>query len=121
MASKRKIMAIDIMLLKQPCLLIDGGYPKNMGTKISHPGVHVLKGGIVEHSLAIDWKIMNIGRMAVPERQLFACFAESILLEFEKLYTNFSWGRNEIKVEKMEQFGKLSVKHGFKPLLVEEC
>ncbi|MBO1346743.1 MAG: long-chain acyl-[acyl-carrier-protein] reductase [Hormoscilla sp. GUM202] len=120
-ASMRKGMEIDPKQLKQPCLLIDGGYPKNMGTKISHPGVHVLNGGIVEHSLDIDWKIMNIVSMAVPERQTFACFAESMLLEFEKLYTNFSWGRNQITVEKMEQIGKLSVKHGFKPLLVEEC
>ncbi|MCL2934920.1 MAG: long-chain acyl-[acyl-carrier-protein] reductase, partial [Trichodesmium sp. MAG_R03] len=37
---------------------------------------------------------------------------------FEKLYTNFSWGRNLITVEKMELIGKLSVKHGFKPLML---
>lgn len=117
-ASMPKGVEIDPQQLKQPCLLIDGGYPKNMGTKISYPGVQVLKGGIVEHSLDIDWKIMKIVRMDVPGRQLFACFAESMLLEFEKLYTNFSWGRNQITVEKMEQIGKLSVKHGFKPLLV---
>lgn len=119
-ASMRKGVEIAPKQLQQPCLLIDGGYPKNMGTKIAHPGVHVLKGGIVEHSLDIDWKIMKIVRMEVPGRQLFACFAESMLLEFEKLYTNFSWGRNQITVEKMEQIGKLSVKHGFRPLLVEQ-
>jgi fatty aldehyde-generating acyl-ACP reductase len=56
--------------------------------------------------------------MEVPERQLFACFAESMLLEFEKLYTNFSWGRNQITVDKMEYIGQLSLKHGFRPLLV---
>jgi len=119
-ASMRKGVEIDPKQLKQPCLVIDGGYPKNMGTKIAHPGVHVLKGGIVEHSLDIDWKIMKIVRMDVPGRQLFACFAESMLLEFEKLYTNFSWGRNQITVEKMDQIGKLSVKHGFRPLLVSD-
>jgi fatty aldehyde-generating acyl-ACP reductase len=56
--------------------------------------------------------------MDVPGRQLFACFAESMLLEFEKLYTNFSWGRNQITVDKMEQIGRVSIKHGFRPLLV---
>ncbi|MBW4447984.1 MAG: long-chain acyl-[acyl-carrier-protein] reductase [Spirirestis rafaelensis WJT71-NPBG6] len=117
-ASMPKGMEIDPSVLKQPCLLIDGGYPKNLAMKIQHPGVHVLNGGIVEHSLDIDWKIMNIVNMDIPARQLFACFAESMLLEFEKLYTNFSWGRNQITVEKMEQIGKVSVKHGFKPLLV---
>jgi fatty aldehyde-generating acyl-ACP reductase len=117
-ASMPKGVEIDGTVLKRPCLLIDGGYPKNLANKIQHPDVYVLNGGIVEHSLDIDWKIMQIVNMDVPARQLFACFAESMLLEFEKLYTNFSWGRNRITVEKMEQIGQVSVKHGFRPLLV---
>ncbi|OCQ98868.1 long-chain acyl-[acyl-carrier-protein] reductase [Nostoc sp. MBR 210] len=117
-ASMPKGVEIDSKVLKQPCVLIDGGYPKNLATKIQHPDVHVLNGGIVEHSLDIDWKIMKIVNMEVPERQLFACFAEAMLLEFEKLHTNFSWGRNQITVDKMEQIGQASVKHGFRPLLL---
>ncbi len=117
-ASMPKGVTIDPATLRQPCLLVDGGYPKNLGTKLQYPGVHVLNGGIVEHSLDIDWKIMNIVNMDVPARQLFACFAESMLLEFEKWHTNFSWGRNHITVEKMEQIGEVSLKHGFRPLLV---
>ncbi|MBD2434277.1 MULTISPECIES: long-chain acyl-[acyl-carrier-protein] reductase [Fischerella] len=117
-ASMPKGMEIDPTVLKKPCLLIDGGYPKNLATKIQDPDVYVLNGGIVEHSLDINWKIMKIVNMDVPERQLFACFAESMLLEFEKLHTNFSWGRNQITVEKMEQIGQISIKHGFRPLLV---
>jgi len=116
-ASMPKGVEIDPTILKKPCLLIDGGYPKNLATKIQSPGVQVLNGGIVEHSLDIDWRIMNIVNMDVPARQLFACFAESMLLEFEKWYTNFSWGRNRITVEKMDQIGRVSVKHGFSPLL----
>ncbi|NEP45107.1 MAG: long-chain acyl-[acyl-carrier-protein] reductase [Okeania sp. SIO2H7] len=117
-ASMPKGVEINPEVLKKPCLLIDGGYPKNMENKVKHPGVYVLKGGIVEHSLDIDWKIMKIVNMDVPARQLFACFAESMLLEFEKIYTNFSWGRNQITVEKMEDIGKISVKHGFRPLML---
>jgi fatty aldehyde-generating acyl-ACP reductase len=116
-ASMAKGVEIDPQVLKQSCLLIDGGYPKNLSTKLQSPGVHVLNGGIVEHSLDIDWKIMQIVNMDVPARQLFACFAESMLLEFEKLHTNFSWGRNHITVAKMEQIGQVSLKHGFRPLL----
>ena len=116
-ASMPKGVEIDPTTLKQPCLLIDGGYPKNLATQVQHPEIHVLNGGIVEHSLDIEWKIMKIVNMDVPGRQLFACFAESMLLEFEKLYTNFSWGRNQITVEKMEQIGHISVKHGFRPLM----
>ncbi len=116
-ASMPKSIDIDPSSLKQPCLMVDGGYPKNIDSKFNHPGIHVLKGGIVEHSLDIDWRIMHIVAMDVPARQLFACFAESMLLEFEKWHTNFSWGRNQITLEKMEQIGAASVKHGFRPLL----
>jgi fatty aldehyde-generating acyl-ACP reductase len=117
-ASMPKGVEIDPTVLRQPCLLIDGGYPKNLASKIQRTGITVLNGGIVEHSLDIDWRIMNIVNMDVPARQLFACFAESMLLEFEKWHTNFSWGRNHITVEKMEQIGEVSIKHGFRPLLV---
>jgi len=118
-ASMPKGVEINADTLKQPCLLIDGGYPKNLGSKVQSDGVFVLNGGIVEHSLDIDWKIMKIVNMEVPGRQLFACFAESMLLEFEKIYTNFSWGRNQISIAKMEQIGEMSIKHGFRPLLLE--
>ncbi len=116
-ASMPKGLEIDVSKLKRPCLLIDGGYPKNLNRHFQVPDVYVLKGGIVEHSLDIEWHIMDLANMDTPARQLFACFAESMLLEFEKLYTNFSWGRNQITVEKMEQMGQFSVKHGFQPLL----
>lgn len=118
-ASMPKGVEIDPTTLKQPCLLIDCGYPKNLATKVKHPGVYVLNGGIVEHSLDIDWRVMEVVNMDIPGRQLFACFAEAMLLEFEKLHTNFSWGRNQISLEKMDLIGQASLKHGFNPLLVK--
>jgi fatty aldehyde-generating acyl-ACP reductase len=117
-ASMPKGVEIDPTTLKSTCLMIDGGYPKNLATKIQAIGVHILSGGIVEHSLDIDWKIMNIVNMDTPSRQLFACFAEAMLLEFEQWHTNFSWGRNQITVEKMEQIGHASLKHGFRPIML---
>ncbi|ERN39976.1 long-chain fatty acyl-ACP reductase (aldehyde-forming) [Rubidibacter lacunae KORDI 51-2] len=116
-ASMPKGVTISPERLRKPCLLIDGGYPKNLSTLVQSPGVFVLKGGIVEHALDIDWQIMHLIEMDVPSRQLFACFAEAMLLEFEQWHTNFSWGRNQITVEKMEQIGAASLKHGFQPLL----
>ena len=116
-ASMPKGMEINPAVLKKPCLLIDGGYPKNLGNLVQAPEVVVLKGGIVEHSLDIDWKIMELIGMDLPTRQLFACFAEAMLLEFEECHTNYSWGRNQITIEKMDLIGQFSVKHGFKPLL----
>ena len=116
-ASMPKGVEIDPDKLKRPCIIIDGGYPKNLGMVLNAPDISVIKGGIVEHSLDIDWKIMKIVNMDIPSRQMFACFAEAILLELEGWQTNFSWGRNQITVPKMEQIGAASRKHGFQPLL----
>lgn len=116
-ASMPKGVELNPEVLKKPSLLIDGGYPKNLGSLIKAPEVYVVKGGIVEHSLDIDWKIMELIGMELPARQMFACFAESMLLEFEQYHTNFSWGRNQITLEKMDLIGNFSVKHGFNPLL----
>jgi fatty aldehyde-generating acyl-ACP reductase len=40
-----------------------------------------------------------------------------MLLEFEGLHTNFSWGRNLITLDKLDLIGDYSRKHGFQPLM----
>tara|TARA_B100000700_G_C15060896_1_gene865768 strand:- start:3365 stop:4405 length:1041 start_codon:yes stop_codon:yes gene_type:complete len=115
-ASMPKNMNINADELRNPCLMIDGGYPKNIDEKFSGDGIHVLKGGIVEFFKDIGWNMMQLAEMENPARQMFACFAEAIILEFEECHTNFSWGRNNITLEKMEFIGRASVKHGFSTL-----
>jgi fatty aldehyde-generating acyl-ACP reductase len=115
-ASMPRTLEIDQASLRKPCLMIDGGYPKNLDTKVAGGGIHVLKGGIVEFCKDIGWTMMQIAEMEKPQRQMFACFAEAMLLEFERCHTNFSWGRNNITLEKMDFIGAASVRHGFSTL-----
>ena len=112
-ASMPKTIEIDTDKLKKPCLMIDGGYPKNLDEKFQCENIHVLKGGIVEFFNDIGWNMMELAEMQNPQREMFACFAEAMILEFEKCHTNFSWGRNNISLEKMEFIGAASLKHGF--------
>ncbi len=112
-ASMPKTIEIDIVNLKKPCLMIDGGYPKNLDEKFQGENIYVLKGGIVEFFNDIGWNMMELAEMKNPQREMFACFAEAMILEFEKCHTNFSWGRNNISLEKMEFIGAASLKHGF--------
>ncbi len=112
-ASMPKTIEIDTDNLKKPCLMIDGGYPKNLDEKFQGKNIHVLKGGIVEFFNDIGWNMMELAEMQNPQREMFACFAEAMILEFEKCHTNFSWGRNNISLEKMEFIGAASLKHGF--------
>ena len=115
-ASLPQTLSIDSANLRSPCLMIDGGYPKNLNSKASGEGIHVLKGGIVEFCSDIGWQMMEVAEMEKPQRQMFACFAEAILLEFEGIHTNFSWGRNNITLEKMDLIGSASLRHGFQAL-----
>lgn len=116
-ASMPRTLEIDADRLQKPCLMIDGGYPKNLDSRVAgEGGVHVLKGGIVEFGSDIGWTMMEIAEMEKPQRQMFACFAEAILLEFEACHTNFSWGRNNITLEKMDFIGAASMRHGFTTL-----
>ncbi len=112
-ASMPKTIEIDTDNLKKPCLMIDGGYPKNLDEKFQGENIHVLKGGIVQFFNDIGWNMMELAEMQNPQREMFACFAEAMILEFEKCHTNFSWGRNNISLEKMEFIGAASLKHGF--------
>ena len=112
-ASMPKTIEIDTDNFKKPCLMIDGGYPKNLDEKFQGENIYVLKGGIVEFFNDIGWNMMELAEMQNPQREMFACFAEAMILEFEKCHTNFSWGRNNISLEKMEFIGAASLKHGF--------
>ena len=118
-ASLPQTLEIDSNSLRKPCLMIDGGYPKNLDSKVMSEHVTVLKGGIVEFARDIGWQMMTVADMANPRRQLFACFAEAMLLEFEGIHTNFSWGRNNITLEAMEQIGMASIRHGFSALGID--
>jgi fatty aldehyde-generating acyl-ACP reductase len=119
-ASLPESLQIDLDALPRPCLMIDGGYPKNLDSKAAAEGVHVLKGGIVEFWQDIGWQMMEVAEMAKPQRQMFACFAEAMLLDFEQRHTNFSWGRNNITLEAMDWIGAASLRHGFRALTLED-
>jgi len=119
-ASLPQGLAIDVANLKRPCLMIDGGYPKNLDTRAVGEGIHVLKGGIVEFHTDINWQtVAQAADMARPLRQMFACFAEAMLLDFENEHTNFSWGRNNIQLDRMDWIGAASRRHGFQAFGLE--
>jgi fatty aldehyde-generating acyl-ACP reductase len=99
--------------------MVDGGYPKNLDSKVVDADVHVLKGGIVEFWQDIGWQMMEVAEMAKPQRQMFACFAEAMLLDFEGRHTNFSRGRDNITLEAMDWVGAASRRHGFQALGLE--
>jgi len=71
-ASLPKTIEIDTDNLKIPCLMIDGGYPKNLDEKFQGDNIYVLKGGIVEFFNDIGWNMMELAEMQNPQREMFA-------------------------------------------------
>ena len=119
-ASLPQTLSLEAAQFQRPCLMVDGGYPKNLDSKVADEGITVLKGGIVEFWQDISWQMMSGAEMFNPKRQMFACFAEAMLLDFEDLHTNFSWGRNNISLEAMDWIGAASLRHGFRALSLED-
>lgn len=93
--------------------MIDGGYFKNFDMKVVGGGIYVFKGGIVEFCCDIGWLMMVIVEMEWFQCQMFVCFVEVMLFEFECCYINFSWGCNNIIFEKMDFIGVVLVCYGF--------
>ena len=62
-ASMPKTIEIDTNNLKKSCLMIDGGYPKNLDEKFQGNNIHILKGGIVKFFNDIGWNMMELAEM----------------------------------------------------------
>lgn len=52
-------------MLKKFCLIVDGGYFKNLDIRVKVDGVYIFKGGIVEYFFDIIWEIMKIVEMDI--------------------------------------------------------
>ena len=52
----------------------------------------MLKGGIVEFCRDIGWSMMAIAEMERPQRQMFACFAEAMLLQLDERFFELKQG-----------------------------
>jgi fatty aldehyde-generating acyl-ACP reductase len=71
-ASLPQTLSLEDTPFRRPCLMVDGGYPKNLDTKVADEGITVLKGGIVEFWQDISWQMMSGADMFNPKRQMFA-------------------------------------------------
>jgi len=85
-------LTIDRETLKNPCLMIDGGYPKNLTAKWPAPAYSRLKGESVEILQQTLIGDMAVADMENPQRPMFACFAEADLAGIRRLHTKFQLG-----------------------------
>ncbi|MFC1658744.1 SRPBCC family protein [Candidatus Omnitrophota bacterium] len=101
---------LKIEWFKPGSIVCDIGYPKNIPYTESRKDILIFSGGLVKSPTPISFP-MDIG-LPSPEI-IYASFAEGIILDLEKDFENFSFGKGGITPEKIEQIRQLGAKHGF--------
>lgn len=106
---------IKLINCKKGALICDAGYPKNLETKIEdRVDVNLFHGGMGQVSQGFNFMpdySHSIYRYPTPN-VIHGCLLEAIVLAFENKIENYSTGKGNITVDKMEEIYALSLKHG---------
>jgi len=106
---------IKLTNCKKGVLICDAGYPKNLESNIEdNMDIHLFHGGMGQ---------VNEGFNFIPDYSnsiycypfpnvIHGCLLEAIVLAFENITENYSTGKGNITVDKMEEIYSLSLKHG---------
>ncbi len=96
---------------KPGSIICDIGYPKNISySPTDRQDIFIFSGGLAKPPTPVTFPI-DIG-LPSPEA-LYGCFSESIILALEKRYENFSFGRGNITLERMDEIRNLGKRNGF--------
>jgi len=97
--------------VKPGTVVCDVGFPKNVSEELEkRSDVFSFSGGLAAPPTELDFGFDV--KLPSPE-VLYGCFSESIILAMEGRRENYSTGRGDISVEKMEEIGAAATKHGF--------
>lgn len=101
---------LDITKVKPGCVITDVARPLDLSPEdvAKRPDVLVIESGEIE--LPGNPEMKNIG---LPQKVVYACLAETIVLALEGRYEIFTIGR-DIEWEKVREIYKLGLKHGMK-------
>ena len=101
---------LDIERVKPGCVITDVARPLDMSAEdvAKRPDVLVIESGEVE--LPGEVRMKDIG---LPDRTVYACLAETIVLALDGRYENFTVGRS-LSWPKVKEIYGLGLKHGMK-------
>lgn len=104
---------MDPSNFKSGSVICDIGYPKNISYLAKDRNdLLIFSGGLC--SLPSDFELEVRFDYGLPtKRVLYGCFAEAILLDCEKRYEPFSYGKGNITKEKIDEILSIAKKHGF--------
>jgi fatty aldehyde-generating acyl-ACP reductase len=96
--------------LKIGAVVCDVARPRDVSRQVvaERSDVLVIEGGMVQVPGPVDFGF-NFG---FPPGKAYACMAETMILAMEGRYESYTLGK-DIQLERVEQIGRLAVKHGF--------
>ena len=103
---------LEMGWFKPGAIVCDLGYPKNISYTAKRRDIFVFSGGLASVPTPIDTGV----DMGVPCAEVcYGCFCEVIILALERRFENYSYGRGNITLDKMDEIRKMAFKHGFIP------
>ena len=106
---------LKITNCKKNVLICDAGYPKNLDNTIDNDNdVFLFHGGMGQVSCGFDFipdYSKHMYQFEAPHI-IHGCILEAMVLAFERRFENYSTGKGNISVDKMEEIYRLSLKHG---------
>jgi fatty aldehyde-generating acyl-ACP reductase len=102
---------LNLEWFKPGSIVCDLAYPKNISyTSTKRRDILVFSGGLATVPTPIDTGI----DMGLPSADIsYGCFSEAIILALEQRFENYSYGRGNITLEKIDEIRQLGNKHGF--------
>ena len=110
-AANTSASILNLEWFKPGSIICDLAYPKNISyAPINRKDIFIFSGGLATTPTPIDTGI----DMGLPSTNVsYGCFSEAIILALEHRFENFSYGRGNITLEKIEEIRKLGTRHGF--------
>lgn len=102
---------LETSWFKPGAIVCDVGYPKNISyAPNAREDVLIFSGGLAKTPMPFMLPIET----GLPTHEvIYGCFAEAIILAFEKRYENFSFGRGNITEATINEIREMGKKHGF--------
>lgn len=106
--------AVDTIIgpedLMPGAVVCDVSRPRNVSKQVveQRNDVLVIEGGVVKVPGEVDFNF----DFGFPPGMAYACMSETMILALEKMYTNYTLGR-DLSLEKVEEISRLAEKHDF--------
>ncbi len=101
---------INADAFKKDAIVCDVGFPKNVSYEYSkRKDLFVFSGGLMKLPSEVEFGV----DLDLPKNVVYGCFAEAMVLAFEKRFENFSIGRGSITSQKIDYIWNKAKINGF--------